>query len=231
MHEGTHHGELAATLDQITQELTDSGAAAGNRGPALESTLDDSARLHVAHAAAWRTATVLLGVSGDGWLRSARPRPRRESSGQHGQVHGVASDDEPTSEIDDARMQTGDLMENGNRWPRTTRKTSYVQWSCVKSNAQNSGPICLLRAHTDCSHPWSAQHGHGRPLPPWRAKVLDRSHRRLEARRTPALSGSLPRAIAATSPSLEVGVEEGEAQLVNEGDAVPAVPGGLLTVE
>ncbi len=73
LHEGAHHGELAATLDQVTQELTDSGAAAGNRRPALEAMLDDSARFHVAHAAAAAlTATVLLGVSGRLWHASKR---------------------------------------------------------------------------------------------------------------------------------------------------------------
>ena len=65
--------ELAATLNQVTQELTDSGAAAGNRRPALEGMLDDSARFHVAHAAAAAlTATVLLGVSGRLWRASKR---------------------------------------------------------------------------------------------------------------------------------------------------------------
>lgn len=74
LQEGAHHGELAATLDQVTQELTGSGAAAaGERRPVLEAMLDDSARFHVAHAAAAAlTATVLLGVSDRLWHTSRR---------------------------------------------------------------------------------------------------------------------------------------------------------------
>jgi hypothetical protein len=64
---------------------------------------------------------------------------------QRRQVHGVPSGDEPTGEIDDARMQAGISWSTRTAGPEPPRKTSCVRRSCVKSNAWNSGPICLLR--------------------------------------------------------------------------------------
>jgi NADPH:quinone reductase-like Zn-dependent oxidoreductase len=79
------------------------------------------------------------------------------------QVHGVLSDDQPTGEVDDAGMQPGDLVEHENRWPRTTPE-DLIRAPAVREVERSELRADLLaETHTDCSHPWFAQHGRGQP--------------------------------------------------------------------
>ena len=77
------------------------------------------------------------------------------------QVHGVPGGDEPTSEIDDARMQAGDLVEHENRRPRTTPKDLVRAPVVCEVELLELRADLLAQAHTGCSHPRSAQHGRG----------------------------------------------------------------------
>jgi len=78
------------------------------------------------------------------------------------QVHGVPSGDEPTSEIDDARMHAGNLMEHENRRPRTTPEDLVRAPVVCEVELLELRADLLAEAHTDCFHPWFAQHGRTR---------------------------------------------------------------------